>query len=90
VKWTHTLDTWTAEAGGQQWTIGERRDEITLHAGGGYVATFQSVDAAKREASRLARADDVPAALLARRVKAGEQAARRWVKMARAAHGGNP
>jgi hypothetical protein len=93
VRWTHTLDTWTAEAGGQQWTIGERPEEpdrLRLLAGGGYVATFRSVEAAKREAARIARADDVPAELLARRVKAGYQAARHWVKMARAAHGGKP
>jgi hypothetical protein len=90
VRWTHTLDTWTAEAGGQLWTIGERREEITLHAGGGYVATFPSVDAAKRRARELAQADDVDAALAECRQKASAQSARRWAKMARAAHGPKP
>ncbi len=90
MKWTRTADTWTAEDGGRSWTIRERPEGISLHAGGGYVATFQSVDAAKREAGRIARADDVPAELLARRVKTGEQGARRWVRAARDAHGGKP
>ncbi len=90
MKWTGTADTWTAEADGQRWTIRKRAEGISLHTGGGYVATFPSVDAAKREAGRIAQADDVPAELQARRVKAGQQTARRWVKAARESHGGKP
>ena len=88
MRWKRTLYTYEAEAAGQHWTIRERAQGISLRVDGAFVAGgFASVDAAKRRARELAQADDVDAALAECRQKAGAQSARRWAKMARAAHG---
>ncbi len=91
MKWTHTLDTWTAEIDGRSWSIQEWAQGISLRVDGGYVAGgFATVDAAKRRVRELAQADDVDAAVAECRLKAGDRVRRRWVKAAREAHGRKP